>query len=507
MIKFISTILSVCFLFSCTTHKTVGTADDVGTISGQLFTETGTSVDYPVTVTLYRNTAAESDIPLSENNSYTVVEQQETSNGEYMFDSLPASYYRIEVTEDEIIVASGKTISLFDDSPVENSITVEEVITIPFTVNNPEVFSVMESFISNSKVISTDSGYNVKTVKSNMHSLKIVVSQSSTTDTVSVQATFTADETVRFDIVSGPEELRITPPDTDTTTIEPVTTAFPGMKLIQAGTFIMGPSISFPWRADTIKVFRNTTLTHDFWMDSTEVTQKQFTELMTKWYPSYQILNWDSLQSLRASGWKAGDNYPAYSISWIDAILYCNAKTRESGSTDTIYSYAEGIEFTDKTAMSEQIITSLVTDLSAGGFHLPTEAQWEYACRAGTTTDYYFDVEKIDEYAWVESSDDSAIQPVALLLPNAYGLYDMCGNVFEWCNDNERLEWDYDTTETVDPVGPEEALLPLYNKMLRGGSADRTSYLNRSFDRIGLPYDNHNPPNGFRTCKTVENGL
>lgn len=124
-------------------------------------------------------------------------------------------------------------------------------------------------------------------------------------------------------------------------------------------------------------------------------------------------------------GWGRG-NRPVINVSWHDADAFCKWLSAKTG---------------------EKI-------------HLPTEAQWEYACRAGTTGDRYG---KLDEIAWYKNNSGGKTHPVAQKEPNAYGLYDMLGNVWEWCND---FYGDYPPGAVVNPTGPEDGT----NRVLRGGS-------------------------------------
>jgi formylglycine-generating enzyme required for sulfatase activity len=100
-------------------------------------------------------------------------------------------------------------------------------------------------------------------------------------------------------------------------------------------------------------------------------------------------------------------------------------------------------------------------------FGLPTEAKWEYACRAGTTTLWSFgnDMELAKDHAWTDVTSQGKTYPVGQLKPNPFGLFDMHGNVFEWCND-----WGadyYAQSPENDPIGPPEGL----GRVIRGGGS------------------------------------
>ncbi|MEU6023507.1 SUMF1/EgtB/PvdO family nonheme iron enzyme [Micromonospora sp. NPDC047134] len=111
-----------------------------------------------------------------------------------------------------------------------------------------------------------------------------------------------------------------------------------------------------------------------------------------------------------------GDRLPVESVSWWNAIRFCNALSQQEGLTPAYRIEGEQVDWT----------------VDAEGYRLPTEAEWEYACRAGTTGPRYG---PLDEIAWYRGNSAERIHEVAGKQPNAWGLYDMLGNVWNWCWD------------------------------------------------------------------------
>jgi formylglycine-generating enzyme required for sulfatase activity len=168
-----------------------------------------------------------------------------------------------------------------------------------------------------------------------------------------------------------------------------------------------------------------------FWIDKYPVTQEQYEKLMGK----------------NPSHWQGAAN-PVDQIRWRDAAAFCNARSR-----------AEGLRAAYDPKTWE-------CDFAADGYRLPTEAEYEYALRAGTTTLYYFGDSPGDlgRYAWFKENSPRGSHPVGRQPPNAWGLHDMIGNVWEWCNDYYREEY-YREGPEQDPRGPARG----ENRVVRGG--------------------------------------
>jgi len=269
--------------------------------------------------------------------------------------------------------------------------------------------------------------------------------------------------------------------DDDTTEIY---NTMPGMVLIEAGDaqFEMGSETDFEDESPV----HNVNFGRDFWMDESEVTQAEYDSVMTIAYADYISPDWNNPYGV-------GDEYPAYTLEWGDAVLYCNALSRFA-VLDSVYSYTSIIGTPGNLCELEDV----TSDITKSGYRLPTEAEWEFACRGNTTTDFYWgkdhdpypataaDSTEFNNYAvwygnsWEYGGDDPlyGTHQVKSGLPNAYGLYDMSGNLWEWCHD-----WygAYTAGSQIDPTGPESGSW----HAIRGGSwANHAEYLratNRTF--------------------------
>jgi len=232
--------------------------------------------------------------------------------------------------------------------------------------------------------------------------------------------------------------------------------------LIPAGEFMMGsPDSDTDAEADE-KPQHRVRITKPFYLGSTEVTQEQYERVMGQ-NPSWFCATGDGKVEV------AGQNtrqFPVEWVSWEDAVEFCRRLSQKEGKT----------------------------------YRLPTEAEWEYACRAGSTTRYCIGDAPADlvEYAWYDENSDDTTHPVGQKKPNAWGLYDMHGNVWEWCADRFAEDY-YRASPADDPNGPDSRVF----RVLRGGAWYLQPWVLRSARRDSYPPRDRFHGYGFRVARTL----
>ena len=162
---------------------------------------------------------------------------------------------------------------------------------------------------------------------------------------------------------------------------------------------------------------------HDFYMCSHEVTQKE--------YETYCTYTGDDFYG-------RGENYPAYYVSWYDALVYCNRRSIAEGLTPcyTISASTNPDDWGNVPTSSDATWNEAECNWSANGYRLPTEVEWEYAARNENRNSYAYAGSNIPgDVAWTLENSGSKTQNIKTKAPNGKGLYDMSGNVWEWCWD------------------------------------------------------------------------
>ncbi len=259
----------------------------------------------------------------------------------------------------------------------------------------------------------------------------------------------------------------------------------PEMIKVEGGTFQMGSNDDFDWGAKPV----HKVTVGSFMIGKYEVTQEL----------------WESVMGSNPSYFK-GSKKPVEQVSWYDVVEFCN-KLSEKAGLKKVYAINKNKKDPNNSNEYDELKWLVSCDFNSNGYRLPTEAEWEYAARGGNKSKgyEYSGSNDIEAVAWYESNSGSTTHEAGRKSPNELGIYDMSGNVWEWCWDLFSGSY-YTSSSQTNPRGPTAGS----NRVLRGGSwynLEGCRVARREHGDPGRRYNDGDPDDwsdrcGFRVVRT-----
>ena len=253
---------------------------------------------------------------------------------------------------------------------------------------------------------------------------------------------------------------------------------FSQMIKVEGGFFSMGSNDEYRGK-DELPI--HIVKIEDFYISKYEVTQGEYKVIMKK-TPSY-------------GDYGIGSNYPVNNVNWYNAVEYCNALSKKEGLTPC-YTIDKNSNDSNNKSIYDDLKWLVVCDFSANGYRLPTEAEWEYASKGGAKSNNYIysGSNDIDKVAWNDNNSEGSCHSVGTKASNELGLYDMSGNVWEWC-------WDWYDEYSSEAVSDPQGVSSQSSRVKRGGYWDNHRNYCRMANRSKSTPSNQSNGIGFRLVR------